>query len=172
MRQVRTQRDQIDQLRRMGDSRVVMLLLPASVIAGIAGSLLAMWADREPMRVVGLFVAGLGVMFAFGLRGSMRHLRNAATGTRKGRRELATLMLHPNSDDGGPDHHPLCVLTPLSGPGGAWSMQLVPGDGWRPPAGAMQVEAVYLSDIAWPVLMIHPDGILWPQRQPRPRPGS
>lgn len=42
--------------------------------------------------------------------------------------------------------------------------------GWTPQAGTLQVQATYLSDITWPVLLRCPQGLLWPGSKPVPLP--
>jgi len=88
-------------------------------------------------------------------------VHNAATATSKGRREPAPLVLrHGESDEDG--DHPRGLHSPAARHAQACGIHFVNNRGWKPGVGAIQVEAVYLSDIAWPVLMVYPDGILWP----------
>ena len=136
------------------------------IALAIAGFSAAAWADEQNLRVLCLFVAGCSSLVALATVFGIGHVRNAASATRKGRREPAMLVLqHDPGDDEDP---PRGVLTPASRHAHAWDMALVQCRGWRPTPGPMQVDAIYLSGIAWPVLLVHADGILWPRAQPRP----
>ena len=59
------------------------------------------------------------------------------------------------------------ILHPLAAHQPAWRMAFVKADGWTPAEGELRVEAVYLSGIPWPVLLLHPDGLLVPRGKPR-----
>ena len=160
-----TLQEQIDELRLIGESRAVTLLAPGGIALAIAGFSSAAWVDNQNLRVLCLFVAACSSLVALGSVFGIGHVRNAALATRKGRREPAMLVLHYDPHD---DEPPRGVLTPTSRHAHAWDMVLVQCRGWRPPPGAMQVDAIYLSGIAWPVLLVHADGILWPRARPRP----
>lgn len=158
-----TLRQQIDELRLIGESRAAALLAPCSALFAIAGFAAAAWVDGQNLRVLCLFVGGCGTLIALAAGFGIGHVRNAASATRKGRREPASLVLDQADDDDGLRG----VLTPASRHAQAWNMHFVKCRGWSPPVGLSQVEAVYLSGIAWPVLLVHPDGILWPISKPR-----
>ena len=161
-----TLQEQVDELRLIGESRAATLLAPCGIALAIAGFSAAAWVDNQNLRVLCLFVAGCSSLVALATAFGIGHVRDAASATRKGRREPAVLVLQHNPGDD--DEPPRGVLTPASRHALAWEMALVQGRGWRPTAGPMQVDAVYLSGIAWPVLLVHPDGILWPRARPRP----
>ena len=52
----------------------------------------------------------------------------------------------------------------------AWTIHFAKPMGWTPQAGTLQVQATYLSDITWPVLLRCPQGLLWPGSKPVPLP--
>lgn len=156
---------QIDELRLVGESRTVALLAPCSALLAIAGFAAAAWADSQNLRVLCLFVAGCGSLVALAAFFGIQHVRNAASATRKGRREPATLVL--SGDMGDQSESLRGVLTPSSRHAHAWEMQFAKCRGWAPSAGVLQVEAVYLSGIAWPVLLVHENGLLMPHAKPR-----
>ena len=160
--------EQIDELRLIGESRAAALLAPGSALFAAAGFAAAAWTDSQNLRVLCLFVGCCGSLIAFAAGFGIGHVRNAAAATRKGRREPATLSLRLGGGDDDDEEQPSGVLAPASRHARAWDMHLVKCRGWRPPAGMLQVEAVYLSGIPWPVLLVHPDGILWPRARPRP----
>lgn len=155
--------DQIAELRRIGDSRAVVLMAPvaALVAVGCLGALA--WVAQELPRVLLMFVGGCAVLVA--LAGLVTpHARWAAAGTRRGRREPAMLVLATHDEDS--TTHARGVLVPEAAHARAWHMDLV-ALRWRPPAGAVPVQAVYLSDVRWPVLLLHADGLMWPRAKPR-----
>lgn len=157
---------QIDNLRTLGESTTMRLLLPGAVLLAAAALFAFYQSDSETWRVLCLFVAGCSGLVALAAALSAKHLRNAASATRKGRREPATLHLEPYEDD---DERRFRGRLELTSSGGrVWQLDLAPAAGWKPKVGAMQVQAVFLSDISWPVLLLCGDqGLLWPNHDPR-----
>jgi hypothetical protein len=143
------------------------LLLPGAVLVAAAALFAFARSDSETGRVLCLFVAGCSGLVALAAALSAKHLRNAAAATRKGRREPAILHLEPYEDD---DERRFRGRLELASHGArTWQLDLAPAAGWKPTLGAMQVQAVFLSDIAWPVLVLCGDqGLLWPNHAPKP----
>ena len=159
---------QIQNLRAMGEGNLFRYIVIGCAIGLVAGLAWFFFEPKQTGRVLALFAAGvsgtLGVVsFRFG-----PHVRNAAAATRKGRREPATIVLAPDIDDDEREAALHGVLCPRSSHLGRWHIRFGKTFGWKPPEGELQVEAVYLADIPWPVLLVHPDGLLMPNAKPEP----
>ena len=110
--------EQIDELRLIGESRAAALLAPCGALFAIVGFVAAAWVDGQNLRVLCLFVGGCGALIALAAGFGIGHVRNAASATRKGRREPASLALEHAEDDDGLRG----VLTPASRHARAWNM--------------------------------------------------
>ena len=142
-------------------------LLPGSLLVAVAAFAGFRLADDQTLEVLCLFAGGCSLLIAFAAWGSATHLRNAAAGTRRGRRVPATLHLRKDDDDETPRNG---IVTLHADPRG-WDMAFaMPPDwtpDWIPESGSHEVEAVMLSDVPWPVLVYCGDGLLWPRQTPR-----
>ncbi len=158
---------QIANLRLVGESGMLRMLLPVSAVTGLVALVAFCRADSQNWGVIYLFVACCSGMVALAAWLAAGHARTAAIATGKGRREHALLHLHDNADaDDIRQFHGR--LESLSGGARAWELDFAPANGWKPQPRVMQVEAVFLSDIAWPVLVLCGEqGLLWPRSQPR-----
>lgn len=150
-------------LRSIGESRVLAGLLPVSLLIAMAAFAGFRHADDQTLEVLCLFVGGSSVLIAFAAWTSAKHLRNAAAGTRRGRRVPATLRLRRQDDDETARHG---IVTLHADPRG-WDMAFATSPDWTPEAGSDEVEAVMLSDVPWPVLVYCGEGLLWPRQTPR-----
>lgn len=158
---------QISNLRVLGETRLLRNQMIGGGLAVLAGSLWCWLAWGGPGQLPALFLVGTGAVFSLVVAFGRAHIRRAAAATRGGRREPATILLQPGVDDA--EREALHgELRPASPHARRWHMQFGRTNGWRPGEGELQVEAVYLSDVAWPVLLIHPDGLLIPAGRPRP----
>jgi hypothetical protein len=86
-------------LRDIAESPVFAGLLPVSAAIAATAMLGVWWIDDQNLRVLRLFAAvgsGIVVIAAWASAG---HLRNAAAGTRRGRREPATPTLRKEPGD-------------------------------------------------------------------------
>ena len=138
-------------------------LLPGSLLIAVAAFAGFRHADDQTLEVLCLFVGGCSVLVAFAAWTSATHLRNAAAGTRRGRRVPATLRLRKEDDDESVRHG---IVTLHADPHG-WDMAFATSPDWTPEAGSHAVEAVMLSDVPWPVLVYCGEGLLWPRQTPR-----
>lgn len=138
-------------------------LLPVSAAMAAAAMLTFWWIDNQHLRVLCLFVAGCSGIVVFAAWTSAGHLRNAAAGTRRGRRESATLTIRQDEDD-----DTVCqgTLTLTQG-ARRWRLALVAAPGRSLDPGTYEAHAVFLSDIDWPVLVYCGDTLLWPRQTPR-----
>ncbi len=150
-------------LRRIGESRMLAGLLPGALLVAAAAFAGFHYAGDQTLEVLCLFAGSCAVLVAFAAWTSAAHLRNAAAGTRRGRRAPATLVLRKDPDDDEARHG---TLTLHSDPNG-WDITFAMSSGWKPEAGRRQVEVVLLSDIPWPVLVYCGEGLLWPRQTPR-----
>lgn len=163
---VLTLQQQVDNLRVLGEGSTLRLLLMASALAtagGLAGFFLA---HGQTWKVLALFAAGCGTLIGLAAVAAGPSLRHAAQATRKGRREPATITFLPALDDDAREGGVSGVLCPAASHAPRWRMHFTKADGWTPPAGPAPVQAVYLSGIAWPVLLVHEDGLLVPRGRP------
>ncbi len=48
-----------------------------------------------------------------------------------------------------------------------WEMDFVQPDGWEPSPGVHPAELAFIRGVAWPVVLILEDGILYPGGKPR-----
>lgn len=158
---------QIANLRTLGDGNLVRNTTIGSGVAAAAGFVWFAHAGSQTEEVFALFVALVGLLVCASMAFARPRFREAAAATRKGRREPATITLHPGLDDHDRVGGLHGVLRPASPHLPRWKMAFVKADGWKPPEGELQVEAVYLSDLAWPALLLHPDGLLVPSGKPR-----
>lgn len=157
-------REQEDQLRNIAESPVLAGLLPVSATMAVVAMLAFWWIDDQNLRVLCLFVAGCSGIVVIAAWTSAGHLRNAAAGTRRGRREPATLTLRKDKEN---DAVCLGSLTMARG-ARHWRMVLATAPGRSPEPGTYEAQAVFLSDIDWLVLVYCGDTLLWPRQMPRP----
>lgn len=150
-------------LRSIGESPMLAGLLPGALLVAAAAFAGFRYAGNQTLEVLCLFAGSCAVLVAFAAWTSAAHLRNAAAGTRRGRRAPATLVLRKDSDDDEARHG---TLTLRSDPNG-WDIAFAMSPGWKPEAGRHEVEVVLLSDIPWPVLVYCGEGLLWPRQTPR-----
>ena len=162
-----TLQEQIVNLRALGDGGLTRKM---SVFGALGAIFCGVWfhlAGHTTEEVFALFfgLCSLAVCTIGALAGP--HFRNAAAATHKSRRERAVIQLHPGLDDEAREGSLHGVLRPAAPHAPKWKMDFVRADGWTPATGDLHVEAVYLSDVAWPVLLVHADGLLVPNRRPR-----
>ncbi|MCC7247137.1 MAG: hypothetical protein IT473_00775 [Lysobacter sp.] len=156
-------RKQEDQLRGIAASPVFAGLLPVSAAMTVL-AMLAFWSiDNQNLRVLCLFVAACSGIAVFAAWTSAGHLRNAAAGTQRGRREPATLTLRKDEEN---DVVCLGSLT-MAHSARRWRLVLASAPGQSPEPGTYEAQAVFLSDIDWPVLVYCGDTLLWPRQTPR-----
>lgn len=155
-------------MRHIAESPVFAGLLPVSAAMAAAAMLASWWLDDQNLQVLCLFVAGCSGIVVIAAWTSADHLRNAAAGTRRGRREPATLTLRKDEDD---DAVCLGSLTTMHS-ARRWRLVLAAAPGHSPEPGTYEVQAVFLSDIDWPVLVYCGDTLLWPRQTPRPCDGA
>lgn len=157
-------RRQEDLLRGIAESRVFAGLLPVSAAMAVAAMLAFWWVDSQNLRVLCLFVAGCSGLVVIAAWTSAGHLRNAAAGTRRGRREPASLTLRKDEDN-----DTICSGH-LAMARGSRRWRLVLATAPRqslPEPGTYEAQAVFLSDIDWPVLVYCGDILLWPRQTPQ-----
>ena len=162
-----TLQQQVANLRILGDGNLVRNMRIGSALIALAGLAWFWFSDHDTEKVLALFFGGCGALVCLAISWGGPGFRHAAAATHKGRREPATIVLHPGLDDDAREGTMQGVLHPQSAHAHAWRMDFAKTFGWHPPEGLLQVEAVYLSDIAWPVLLVHPDGLLVPRGKPR-----
>ena len=158
---------QITNLRVLGDGALVRNTAIGGGLLAVAGLAGFWFADGQTAKVFALFFGGCGAMVLLAFVLAAPGFRHAAAGTHKGRRAPARIVLQPGLDDDEREGGLHGVLHPLAAHQPAWRMAFVKADGWTPGEGELQVEAVYLSGIEWPVLLLHPDGLLVPRGKPR-----
>lgn len=161
-----TLEQQIANLRLLGEGATIRNGSIGSAVTMLAGLLWFFLAGGQTAKVLALFVAGCAALALLAYRMGAPGLRHAAAATRRGRRVPARIVLLPGIDQDDRTGDLRGTLRPDDAHHPAWQMQVRP-QGWRPPEGLLQVEAVYLGDIAWPVLLVHPDGVLVPQGRPQ-----
>lgn len=158
-------REQEDQLRKIAESRAFKGLVPGSAAVMVA-AMATFWSiDNQTLRVVCLFLAACSAIALVAAWASAGHLRNAAAGTRRGRREPATLTLRKDEDSDAiclgrlkMTHNPRC-----------WRLVLATAPGQpSPESGTYEAQAVFLIDLDWPVLVYCGDILLWPLQTPKP----
>lgn len=162
-----TLEQQVANLRILGDGNLVRNMRIGSALVAIAGLAWFWFSDYETEKVFALFFGGCGALIFLAISWGGPGFRHAAAATHKGRRLPATIVLEPGMDDEerqGGMHGILCPASPHLP---RWRMSFVKADGWQPPEGELHVEAAYLSDIDWPVLVLHSDGLLVPRGKPR-----
>jgi len=162
-----TLQQQIANLRVLGDGQLLRNTTIGSGLVSLAGFAWFLIADHQTGEVFALFFALCGVLVCVVMAFGRPRFREAAAATHKGRREAASIVLQPGVDDDRRETGLQGVLRPASPHLPRWKMAFVKADGWTPPEGELQVEAVYLSDLAWPALLLHRDGLLVPLARPR-----
>ncbi len=165
--QTLTLQQQIANLRVLGDGHLLRNTTIGSALMSLAGFAWFVIADHQTEEVFALFFALCGALVCAVMTFGRPRFREAAAATHKGRREAASIVLLPGVDDDEHEKSLQGVLRPASPHLPRWKMVFVKADGWTPPEGELQVEAVYLSDLAWPALLLHPDGLLVPLGKPR-----
>ncbi len=160
-----TREQQIANLRVLGEGGLIRGTIIGSALLAVAGFSFFAYADGDTGRVAGLFAGLCGVLLCLVAALGRPELRRAAAATRRGRREPASIELFPDPEDADAGTR-RGELRPLSRHAPRWQMTFARTDGWTPPEGELPVEAVYLSDVAWPVLLLHRDGLLVPRSRP------
>lgn len=157
---------QTENLRTLGESRMLAWMAPGGLAIGAVALLGFWWTDSQNLGVLCLFVGGCAWLVALAAGLGARHIRNAAAATRKGRRVQGRVALL--AGDEGHDTRQFHGKLVLEGTGSpTWDMVFAPASGWQPVEGALEVQTVFLSDITWPVLVVCPQGLLWPHSMPR-----
>lgn len=157
---------QTENLRLLGESRALAWMAPVGAVVGALALLGFWWTDSQNVGVLCLFVGGCAWLIALAAGLGARHIRNAAAGTHKGRRVHGRVSLLAGED--GETSRQFHGTLVLEGPrASTWDIVFAPASGWQPQEGALEVQAVFLSDIAWPVLVLCPHGLLWPHSTPR-----
>ena len=85
-RQPSTHAGHDDMLRRIGESRILAGLLPGALLVAAAAFACFHYAGSQTLEVLCLFTGSGAVLVALAAWTSGAHLRNAAAGTRRGRR--------------------------------------------------------------------------------------
>ncbi|GEM_PF-1996309 len=164
-RQYRHLREQEDQLRKIAESRGFNGLVPGSAAVTVA-AMAAFWSiDSQNLRTLCLFLAACSAIALVAAWTSAGHLRNAAAGTRRGRREPATLTLRKDEDSDA-----ICLGNlAMTRSSRRWRLVLATAPGQpSPEPGTYEAQAVFLSDIDWPVLVYCGDMLMWPRQTPQP----
>lgn len=158
-----TRDQQIATVRRYGESPV--LARKAAGCAGVAGLgvLLFVWAERQWLEVVGLFIAGVCGLVGVALVAQRQPMRRAARATRTGRRVSGVLRLEVDRRD----LENVLYTGRLQDGTATWVLQFGNPMGWTPQSGDWRCELVFLSDDPLPALALLDDGLMFPTRQSR-----
>ncbi len=162
-----TLQQQVANLRMLGGGNLTRHMVIGSGLATLAGMAWFRSTESETQEVFAMFVTACCALVFLALAWGGPRFRQAAAGTHKGRRLPATIVLEPGMDDEEREGELHGILCPASPHLPRWRMSFARADGWKPPEGELHIEAVYLSDIDWPVLVLHPDGLLVPRGKPR-----
>lgn len=160
----KTPQQQLDILRRLASRRL---------LKQVAGGLLAV--------AVGCIAAGavrgewiwflVGAFFLLPLHTAWRaspHLLNAVRALDEGHRQPGTARVSVTTCDGGAFHS----ATVADREGTVWSYGFHVAD-WSPRLGEQPAELVFIDGLAWPALILTPEGVIYPNGAPsRGEPGQ
>ncbi|WP_372012799.1 hypothetical protein [Pseudoxanthomonas sp. 10H] len=154
---------QIDYLRRFGESRALPVAAVIAALVCVACLVLFGRVSQEPVKVLLLFFAGVGGLFAVALAVQLPQFRRGARATRVGRRVRATVDLVVDRSE--PDSP--VVRGAVSAESKTWALEFGKPFGWEPQEGAWPCELVFLADWHGPVLVQLAEGLLVPSRASR-----
>jgi hypothetical protein len=110
-----------------------------------------------------VFAGFLLVVGGLSCRNSYQHIINAAKGWRQGRAQSGTLNL--SIDGSGDDAVYNGIVNHEAGQ--AWQIRFSEPQEWKPDAGKQTVKLYFIHDVAWPVLLVGEQGMLYPCKTPQ-----
>jgi hypothetical protein len=154
--------EQIEQVRRIGESRMPPLIVVGGAVACALGILLYSWIDKQTPGFFTLLVAALFVSTVCGIvwltvLADFPRFRRLARATRSGRRVRGQIQITLDRSD--PENMRIsgCMME-----GGAvWDLQFTRPLGWEPRSGEWPCELVFLADVRLPVMVQLADGLLF-----------
>jgi hypothetical protein len=106
-------------------------------------------------------VAAVVALVAISYWRSSVHVRNAARGVTEGRRSPGQVLVTVTEWTDSNSYH----ATVRGTHGVAWKFEFIP-QGWTPREGMVEGELVFVDGVAWPVLFVGREGVLYPRGTP------
>jgi hypothetical protein len=154
--------EQIEQVRRIGESRMPPLIVVGCGTACALGILLFSWIGNQTpgfftLLVAALFVSAVCGIVSLAVLADFPRFRRIARATRSGRRVRGDIQITVDRSD--PENTRIrgCMME-----GGAvWDLQFTRPLGWEPRSGEWPCELVFLADVRLPVMVQLADGLLF-----------
>lgn len=154
--------EQIEQVRRIGESRMLPLIAVGCGVACALGFVLHHWTDDKTpgfftLLVAALFLSAVCGIVSLAVLANFPRFQRIARATRSGRRVRGDIQITVDSSD--PENARIrgCMME-----GGAvWDLEFTRPLGWEPRSGEWPCELVFLADVRLPVMVQLADGLLF-----------
>lgn len=153
-----TRDEQLRILCQLADGALLRHLPTAALLITLILVALGCKTGQPPYFMVAMLSVALGTAAWFGAP----HLRNAAKGWRSGWSSEAEAEIEPVADSDSPERYQVRVMDGYT----RWTFEFI-ASGWEPPLGRVAVTVFRISEVAWPVLLVTPNGLLVPRCSPR-----
>ena len=147
---------QLAQLHKMGTGALLSRMQAGSV--AIALACLAAGYFHHPAWFP---FAGFLAVVVFASRSTAVHIRNAARAIRAGARHPAVVDIVIDTSSDSDSYH-----ATVHARSQVWKFEFIPLY-WKPIAGRFAGEAVYLAEMAWPVLCFIGENVIYPRYEPK-----
>ena len=154
--------EQIEQVRRIGESRMPPLIVVGCGVACALGFVLYSWVDDQTPGFFALLVAALFLSSVCGIvslvvLANLPRFRRIARATRSGRRVRGHIQITVDRSD--PEN--LRIRGCMMEGGAVWDLEFTRPLGWEPRSGEWPCELVFLADVRLPVMVQLADGLLF-----------
>ena len=154
--------EQIEQVRRTGESRMLPLIAVGCGVACALGFVLHHWTDDKTpgfftLLVAALFLSAVCGIVSLAVLANFPRFQRIARATRSGRRVRGDIQITGDRSD--PENARIrgCMME-----GGAvWDREFTRPLGWEPRSGEWPCELVFLADVRLPVMVQLADGLLF-----------
>ena len=154
--------EQIEQVRRIGESRMPPLIIVGCAVACVLGFLLFNWIDNKTpdfftLLVAALFLSTLCGIVSLAVLANYPRFRRVARATRSGRRVRGHIQITVDRSD----EENARIRGCMKEGGAVWDLQFTRPLGWEPRSGEWPCELVFLADVRLPVMVQLADGLLF-----------
>ncbi|MDP2853075.1 MAG: hypothetical protein Q8O28_02370 [Smithellaceae bacterium] len=161
--------EQIAELTRMGSGKIMHLARPG-VLVLTAGLVLAGAITCNPV-FYGIALAS--ALIAFAIWQITPHISNAARGLKEGLKQdgAVEISIHQWTDAESNRHDSYWGLISMDNQP-LWQMEFVTPQNWQLGEGKHSAQLAFIRGVAWPVVVLTSEGLLYPRLKPRRASGA
>jgi hypothetical protein len=148
--------EQIEQVRKIGESPMVPLIAAICGVASAIGIVLFNAVESDTPGVFALFFAILSGSVSLAVLVNLPRFQRIARATRSGRRvrgDIQVMVDHSDPDD-------VKIRGSMVEGGAVWELEFTRPLGWEPRSGEWPCELVYIADVRLPVMVQLAEGLL------------